>query len=407
MNIDYICSQLVRMLHCNIVFLDEHGKIEKYYGDMAKECNPLLTDRDFLQKTAQRPLKDYPELLCENNCIFYAILSQKQTKMSVEGARLILGPVSIEKPTRELEKYIIREHHIRNDIGFRLPFCDLMVFGAGILMLYHWISGCEMTLDELWQKNEIEESDISQVEEEVSQVIFRHQECEMPHNPYELELREMDSIQQGNLEMLKESLKEAYRGEVGQLAKDKLRHTKNIAICVITLASRAAIRGGMIPEEAFSMVDGYIMRIEEMNNIVKITAMMRQAEFQFTSCVAEQRKGKEKNQLIERTKNYIFQNLHSEIAIGEIGKKLGVNSSYLSQLFHKVEGMTIQQYIREEKIRLAQNMLRYSEYEIKEISNYLSFCSQSYFGSVFKAQTGMSPASYRKRYAAVNKGQST
>ena len=66
MNIDYICSKLVRMLHCNIVFLDEHGKIEKYYGDMAKECNPLLTDRDFLQKTAQRPLKDYPELLCEN-----------------------------------------------------------------------------------------------------------------------------------------------------------------------------------------------------------------------------------------------------------------------------------------------------------------------------------------------------
>ena len=109
----------------------------------------------------------------------------------------------------------------------------------------------------------------------------------MPHNPYELELRELDSIQQGNLEMLKESLKEAYRGEVGQLAKDKLRHTKNIAICVITLASRAAIRGGMIPEEAFSMVDGYIMRIEEMNNIVKIAAMMRQAEFQFTSCVAE------------------------------------------------------------------------------------------------------------------------
>ena len=73
-------------------------------------------------------------------------------------------------------------------------------------------------------------------------------------------------------------------------------------------------------------------------------------------------------------------NAHSvgEIVIGEMGKKLGVNSSYLSQLFHKVEGMTIQQYIREEKIRLAQNMLRYSEYEIKEISNYLSFCSQSY-----------------------------
>lgn len=78
------------------------------------------------------------------------------------------------------------------------------------------------------------------------------------------------------------------------------------------------------------------------------------------------------------------------------GKK--VNTSYLSDLFHKIEGITIQQYIRKEKIRLAENMLRYSDYEVKEIANYLSFCSQSYFGNIFRQQTGMTPARYRKKY---------
>ncbi|MFR8904611.1 MAG: helix-turn-helix domain-containing protein [Blautia wexlerae] len=71
-----------------------------------------------------------------------------------------------------------------------------------------------------------------------------------------------------------------------------------------------------------------------------------------------------------------------------MGQKIGVNTSYLSDLFHKVEGTTIQQYIRKEKIRLAENMLRYSDYEIKEIASYLSFCSQSYFGKYFPAADG-------------------
>ena len=79
-----------------------------------------------------------------------------------------------------------------------------------------------------------------------------------------------------------------------------------------------------------------------MNNAVKINSMMRQAEYEFAERVAE--------------------------------------------------------IIRKEKIRLAENMLRYSDYEVKEIANYLSFCSQSYFGNIFRKQTGMTPARYRKKY---------
>lgn len=99
----------------------------------------------------------------------------------------------------------------------------------------------------------------------------------------------------------------------------------------------------MIPEEAFSMVDGYIMKIEDMNNAVKIDSMMRQAEYEFAECVAEihknQQKNEQKNELVEWTKNYIYQNLHSDIVIGEIGQKIGVNTSYLSDLFIRLRGL--------------------------------------------------------------------
>ena len=387
---------MVRILHCNIVYINSLGEIEACYGDMAEKCNPLFADLEFFVEIHNREKKDYPEMLYEKNSILYAIIP-------FESGKIVVGPISTEKQTRDLNKYMIQTHKISEEAGFRLSFCELKVFGAGVLMLYHWISGNELTLSELWKRNEIEELDIAEVKGTVSQVIFQHQERELPHNPYDQELREMDSIRQGDVDMLRRSLSETYRGEVGQLAKTQIRQAKNIAICVITLASRAAISGGMIPEEAFSIVDGYIMMIEEMNNAVKIDAMMRQAEYEFAELVAKIHENRQKNELVERTKNYIFQNLHSEIIIGEVGKEIGVNSSYLSDLFHKVEGITIQQFIRREKVRLAENMLRYSEYDVKDIANYLSFCSQSYFGSVFKDQTGMSPAKYRKMYGQWKK----
>ena len=39
--------------------------------------------------------------------------------------------------------------------------------------------------------------------------------------------------------------------------------------------------------------------------------------------------------LVEDTKKFIFQHLHSKIEIGNIGNEIGVNTTYLSELFHK------------------------------------------------------------------------
>ena len=167
---------------------------------------------------------------------------------------------------------------------------------------------------------------------------------------------------------------------------------------MITLASRAAIEGGVLPEMAFSMVDAYIMQVEKMSDIVEIRSFMRKAEQTFLERVQENKKPKVKNMLVEDTKNFIFQHLHSKIEIGNIGNEIGVNTTYLSELFHKTEGITIQKYIQREKIKLAKNMLQYSEYKIEDIANYLGFCSQSYFGKVFREYENLTPNQFRQKY---------
>lgn len=398
MTFKYLCDQIVRILNCDICWICKDGTLKEGPQDGAGFMNPAYWDAEFRNMILNRERKEYPDIIHEKECIFYAALGMGDEK-------LLIGPVCIVRPTSELNNYIVQKHHLDKNIGFKLTYCDMKKFGSGVLLVYDFLTEREMSLEELWEKNEVKEIDLMNVSASVTDVIFQRQESGIPHNPYDQEKRELDSIRHGNTELLRQSLAETYRGEVGKLSRNQLRQAKNIAICVITLASRAAIEGGMLPEPAFSMVDGYILRIEEMTNSAKIDAMMRRAEFDFAEEVAKLHKKENKNELIEKTKNYIFQKLHDEIVIGDIAHSIGVNASYLSNLFRKVEGITIQKYILREKIRLAENMLRYSDYDAKEIAAYLSFCSQSYFGRVFKEQTSMSPVQYRKIFGKFNKNK--
>ena len=115
---------------------------------------------------------------------------------------------------------------------------------SGGLLLYWYLTGQHMDTVEFWNCNEKIFCDTHKVWEQVEQDIFEQQEQYGPHNPYEQELRELESIRTGDVEELNRSIAEVYEGRLGILAREPLRHHQNIAIGNITMASRAAIRGG-------------------------------------------------------------------------------------------------------------------------------------------------------------------
>ena len=51
------------------------------------------------------------------------------------------------------------------------------------------------------------------------------------------------------------------------------------------------------------------------------------------------------------------------------------------------------------KIEKAENLLKYCDYSLIEITNYLSFSSQSHFIQLFKEFTGITPKKYRDLYS--------
>lgn len=237
-----------------------------------------------------------------------------------------------------------------------------------------------------------------------SDLVFTNRESGISHNPYGQELREMASIEHGNPDALRESLNEDYPGKVGRLAKYDLRNAKNLAIVNITLSCRAAIRGGIMPEIAFSLSDTLIQKVEECDQVHIVSELMSALKYQYAYMVSEIKNSldnealQKENYHVKRCKDYITTHLHGKLSLTQVADGLSLNASYLSDLFRRCEGITITEFIKKNKINLVQNLLMYSDYSYSEIASYLGYASQSHLGKQFKNMTGMTLRQYRELY---------
>lgn len=101
------------------------------------------------------------------------------------------------------------------------------------------------------------------------------------------------------------------------------------------------------------------------------------------------------DEIIERAKIIMRENIRKDIDIKQIAKKLSVSYSWFRKVFKEYTGFAPSQYIQELKIRKAKELLTESNYSIKEISYDLNFSSYEYFLSFFKKRVGLTPSEYR------------
>lgn len=97
--------------------------------------------------------------------------------------------------------------------------------------------------------------------------------------------------------------------------------------------------------------------------------------------------------------DYIYAHIKERITIEDLAEYTSLSASYLSRLFKKETGVSVSEYVREKKIEKAQHLLRFCDFSLIEIANYLSFSSQSHFIQLFKDFTGITPKKYRDLYA--------
>lgn len=368
----------------------ENERVQKFWDDHLAE-HPELESVLLEVNPAENP-----KVMSCSDCVAYLTIETEQFIF-------LTGPVLL---TDEIGyKYQFENFSCDRAWLLTLYSCDLIEFVTESLILYNLFHDKMLTPQEVARFNCLTDQISFDVQKKFTHIVFENQENSQKHNPYDQEVREISSIRNGDVRQLEKSISEDYTGSVGTLARTQLRSFQNLAIVIITLASRAAIEGGILPEVAYSLSDSYIQKVEQLHIPEAAIQLARQAEYQYTSMVREAKNAKDSpapssqsDFLISQCKDFIFLHLHEKISTSMIARALYVNPNYLSGLFRKKEGITVSEYILTEKIRLVKNMLIYSPYSYSTISTYLGFSSQSHLCRQFKKMTGMTLQQYRNTY---------
>jgi AraC-like DNA-binding protein len=109
-----------------------------------------------------------------------------------------------------------------------------------------------------------------------------------------------------------------------------------------------------------------------------------------------------RSKLIEQIKTFIIDSVHykeeqptknySEL----LSQHLHHDYSHLSNLFSEVEGITIEQYIINQKIEKVKEMLMYNELSLSQIALQLGYSSTAHLSTQFKKLTGLTPSQFKQ-----------
>ena len=379
---EFFLKSLIQITHGEIRLIDKERDIRRI-GQTKEEEDSFFTDEIFFNDVLERRPEASIDIFWEDD-VYYARVRRK----GIQGW-ILAGPVQTVVGAAPALK-IAQKHKIQA-ASYRLPYCELKTFLEAMKLLLYEETGEKVCLSELYTKQQPEPEQQKFFEKKRWMEKGGHL-----HNPYQHEQKKLGSIRAGNLKLLEECQNEVWPGEIGQLADNPLRQEKNLSIVVISIACRAAIDGGVAPQKAFSMSDVFISNIERMTQVLPIQAAVVEYEREFARAVEQVKHDSEHNRYVERAKEYVAEHIDESIRVVQIGEALGINENYLTGLFHKYEGITLQHYIRKEKVRQAKELLLYSSYSCSEIAALLCFSTQSHFSSAFKREVGMTPAKYRE-----------
>lgn len=117
--------------------------------------------------------------------------------------------------------------------------------------------------------------------------------------------------------------------------------------------------------------------------------------YQIQNLPAEDLTQDEEKRPVEKAKEYIRKNISRSLSRTEIAEAVFLNPEYLSHLFKKETGSSLGDFILEEKMIAAKSLLKDTNIKVSVIASKVGFSNFSYFSSVFKKSTGLTPIEYR------------
>lgn len=382
-----ILQHIVKVTHVAIRVFNTSTQIH-YYGQEHREesfANEAKTV-SLLKKMA----KPGVPIILGWHSVCYALI---EDRMSLY---YLIGPLTTGLDAARLPQVNIQIKQLPNT-----PSCDTDVWFDELSLLQNTLTNSSIQATDIYQANNIGAVEVHENALRTTAYFYNNQENNFKHNPYDQEVRELKSIEEGNIERLNDSMHETFDGEFATLGPTKLRSMKNLAIVDLALIARAAIKGGLDYEQSFSINDQYIRSVEMAETVEDAGALALEAKVKYTQLVHDLNQNTDTNRLIKRSKQYVQTHLHDAITLGIVANYCYVSPQYLSKIFHSSQKMTFQSYVTQQKIEATKRDLIYSHASISEIATNFNYSSASHYSAVFKRATKTTPSAYRNMYGKI------
>ena len=391
-NLPYLCTTIGNLSGVPVRIFEGESLIF-YYSQAYLPRDPMAVYRD--QVFA---VKAHVGYITTPHFHYYGIVNSGQTK-------IVIGPTrQITETDQELRELAFRSDVAADDMEdfvagmksiVRMPFESILQM---LCTMNHVLNGETLSLKDITIYDAEQEKLLKAQGRQQAAQKLSAQADESLHNTLDQEQALLRMVRKGDTAALKEWINHAPAIRGGVLAKEQLRQKKNTFIVAVTLVSRAAIRGGMDVEDAFSHSDSYIQQCELLSSPSDILNLQYRMVLDYTERVERLHLGKHPSKLTVDVANYIQRHMSEPITTEKIAKELFLNRSYLSRKFKEKTGETLTDFILKEKTEEAKRLLRYSDKPLTAIGAYLGFSSASHFSRVFKTYVGSTPSEYREKH---------
>lgn len=225
--------------------------------------------------------------------------------------------------------------------------------------------------------------------------LYEARETGKTHTAFGYEILLFNAIRNGDMKGVETALN-LYRSSgliIGHMSDNPSRKIHYWAVSTIAVAIHYAILGGLDESEAYQLSDKYIQEIDAFQTMEDCIDYLCKKAIELVKKVKENLIPQCYSPLINKCIHLIHVNLHSRLKIEDIAKTLHISRDYLSQAFKKNTGISIHQYIINQKLDEAKHMLALGM-SINATSYTLCFCNESHFIQLFKKKYKMTPNEY-------------
>ncbi|WP_144822186.1 response regulator transcription factor [Marinobacter piscensis] len=97
-------------------------------------------------------------------------------------------------------------------------------------------------------------------------------------------------------------------------------------------------------------------------------------------------------------RTHLLKSLSVTPPMQELEKLTGTNSKHLNSAFRACAGVTVYQYLREERMKEARSLLQQTQLAVQDIALQVGFRDSANFATAFKERFGLTPRDFRQQH---------